>query len=170
MKSMPASSARRAKRRQSGQLADHRSGTVVAERPEEQLAPKIPILSALALYMPMRSGIDAERASTAVSIPAKPTAHPWRRLLRGVLACRIGPAQRRRENHLHVTADRVPRMGAELERLDAAAERGELIDGLRALITTRSDAGGESIIGIPHAILAEPYVLRPHCNPDRRAR
>src|SRR5262249_39427887 len=61
-------------------------------------------------------------------------------------------------------------MGAELERLDAAAQRGELIDGLRALITARSDAGGESIIGTSHAILAEPYVLRPHCDPDCRAR
>src|SRR5262249_31257399 len=68
MKSMPASSAIRARRRQSGQLADHRSGTLVAERPDEQLAPKIPIFSALALYMAMRSRIDAERANTTVSI------------------------------------------------------------------------------------------------------
>src|SRR5262249_44351008 len=68
MKSMPASSAMRARRRQSGQLADHRSGTLVAERPDEQLAPKIPIFSALALYMAMRSRIDAERANTMVSI------------------------------------------------------------------------------------------------------
>src|SRR5258707_8096677 len=102
MKSMPAASAMRARRRQSGQLADHRSGTVVAQRPEEQLAPKIPILSALGLYMAMRSRIDAERASTAVSIPVKPIAHPCARLLHArVLACRIGPAQRRRENHVH---------------------------------------------------------------------
>jgi hypothetical protein len=64
MKSMPASSAMRAKRRQSAQLADHRSGTLVAERPDEQLAPKIPIFNALALYMAMRSRINAERANT----------------------------------------------------------------------------------------------------------
>jgi len=68
MKSMPAVSAMRAKRRQSGQLADHRSGTLVAERPDEQLAPKMPIFSALALYMAMRSRIDAERADRTFSI------------------------------------------------------------------------------------------------------
>src|SRR5215813_13364499 len=70
MKSMPASSAMRARRRQSGQLADHRSGTLVAERPDEQLAPKIPIFSALALYMAMRSRIDAERGDQLVDIAA----------------------------------------------------------------------------------------------------
>ena len=59
MKSMPASSAMRASARQSGQLADQRSGTVVAVRDDEQLAPNMPILSALALYMAMRSRIDA---------------------------------------------------------------------------------------------------------------
>src|SRR5260370_3280048 len=108
MKSMPAASAMRARRRQSGQLADHRSGTVVAPRPEEQLAPKIPILSALGLYMAMRSRIDAARASTPVSIPVKPIAHPWPRLLHAcVLARPITPAQRARENHVRVTADRV---------------------------------------------------------------
>src|SRR5262245_60584397 len=63
MKSSPASSARRARRRQSGQLADQRSGTLVAERPDEQLAPKMPIFSALSLYMAMRSCIDPVRAS-----------------------------------------------------------------------------------------------------------
>ena len=68
MKSMPASSAMRARRTQSGQLADQRSGTLVAERPDEQLAPKMPIFSALALYMAMRSCIDAVRASKAFSI------------------------------------------------------------------------------------------------------
>jgi hypothetical protein len=45
--------------RQSGQLADQRSGTLVAERPDEQLAPNSPILSALPLYMAKRSPIDA---------------------------------------------------------------------------------------------------------------
>src|SRR6266404_7505328 len=63
-----AASAMRARRRQSGQLADHRSGTLVAERPDEQLAPKMPIFSALALYMAMRSRIAAERADTTFSI------------------------------------------------------------------------------------------------------
>ena len=51
----------RASFRQSGQLADHRSGTLVAERPDEQLAPKMPIFSALALYIAERSGSDPVR-------------------------------------------------------------------------------------------------------------
>jgi hypothetical protein len=38
---------------------------LVAERPDEQLAPNSPILSALPLYMAMRFCIDALRASTA---------------------------------------------------------------------------------------------------------
>jgi hypothetical protein len=58
-------SAMRARRRQSGQLADQRSGTQVAERPDEQFAPNTPILSALALYIAMRSSIEAVRASMA---------------------------------------------------------------------------------------------------------
>src|SRR5262249_43329552 len=41
---------------------------LVAERPDEQLAPKMPIFSALVLYMAMRSRIDAERANTMVSV------------------------------------------------------------------------------------------------------
>ena len=48
---MPASSAMRASRRLSGQLPDQRSGTWVTARPDEQLAPNRPILSALALYI-----------------------------------------------------------------------------------------------------------------------
>jgi hypothetical protein len=40
---------------------------LVAERPDEQLAPNSPILSALPLYMAMRFAIDALRASTAFS-------------------------------------------------------------------------------------------------------
>src|SRR5579864_3689341 len=67
MKSRPASSASLASARQSSQLADQRSGTVVAERPDEQLAPNSPILSALSLYMAMRDCMDAAAgASTAV--------------------------------------------------------------------------------------------------------
>src|SRR5262249_32075123 len=64
---------------QSGQLAAQRSGTLVAERPDEQLAPNSPILSALPLYMAMRFCMDALRASTAFSLTwclflgAKPT-------------------------------------------------------------------------------------------------
>src|SRR5579863_2550947 len=66
MKSSPAASASLATARQSGQLADQRSGTLVAERPDEQLAPNRPILSALPLYMAMRFFIEAWGASTAV--------------------------------------------------------------------------------------------------------
>jgi hypothetical protein len=61
MKSIPASSAMRARRRQSGQLADQRSFTLVAERPDEQFAPNTPIFSAFALCMAMRAGMAAER-------------------------------------------------------------------------------------------------------------
>src|SRR5215468_12048091 len=68
MKSMPAASAMRASRRQSGQLADQRSGTVVAERPDEQLAPNRPILSWLPLYIARRFGNEASRAGNAVSL------------------------------------------------------------------------------------------------------
>src|SRR5580692_8852859 len=68
MKSSPASSACLATARQSGQLADQRSGTFVAERPDEQLAPNRPILSALPLYMAMRFFMDATGASTAFSV------------------------------------------------------------------------------------------------------
>src|SRR5215831_15575087 len=61
MKSIPASSARRASARQSGQLADQRSGTVVAVREPEQFAPNTPIFSVLALYIATRSRIDPVR-------------------------------------------------------------------------------------------------------------
>src|SRR5271166_1525118 len=78
MKSTPAASAMRARRRHSGQLADHRSGTLVAERPEEQLAPKTPILSALPLYRLVRSRIDAVRASKAFSVGRNSIVPPGR--------------------------------------------------------------------------------------------
>src|SRR5208282_3969638 len=68
MKSRPASSASRANARHSGQVAAQRSGTLVAERPDEQLAPNRPILSALPLYMAMRFFMDATGASTAFSV------------------------------------------------------------------------------------------------------
>jgi hypothetical protein len=42
----------------------------VAERPDEQLAPNRPILSALPLYMAMRLSMDALRAST-IFLPAR---------------------------------------------------------------------------------------------------
>jgi hypothetical protein len=61
----------RARLRQSGQLADHLSGTFVAERPDEQLAPNSPTFNALALYMAARSRIDAVRTNGQA-----PSGHP----------------------------------------------------------------------------------------------
>src|SRR5262245_51152871 len=60
---MPASSAMRASRRLSGHEPDQRSGTSVTARPDEQFGPNKPIFSALALYMLMRSRMDAWGAS-----------------------------------------------------------------------------------------------------------
>ncbi len=60
MNSMPASSAMRASARLSSQLPVQRSGTLVTARPEEQFAPNRPILSALRLYMAMRSRMALE--------------------------------------------------------------------------------------------------------------
>src|SRR5215813_8492323 len=68
MKSIPAASAMRARRRQSAQLASQRSGTLVAERPEEQFAPNTPTLSVFALYMPRRSRIDPLRIAIWLSL------------------------------------------------------------------------------------------------------
>src|SRR5215207_3427438 len=70
MKSMSASSASLASLRQSGQLADQRSGTLVAERPDEQLAPNRPSFSALALYIATRSFIDSVGRSSKGRPPA----------------------------------------------------------------------------------------------------
>src|SRR5579885_1461047 len=65
MKSRPAASASLASARQSGQLADQRSGTFVAVRPDEQLAPNSPIFSALPLYMAILFFNDALGANIA---------------------------------------------------------------------------------------------------------
>src|ERR1700761_2655893 len=82
MKSIPAASAILARRRQSGQLADQRSGTVVAERPEEQLAPNSPIFRALSLYIAARSRMEP-KASSIVFPPGgrflRPMIRPARR-------------------------------------------------------------------------------------------
>jgi hypothetical protein len=58
----------RASRKQSGQLADHRSATMVADRPDEQLAPNRPILSRLPLYIAIRFGNVASRAGNVASV------------------------------------------------------------------------------------------------------
>src|SRR5215470_17142493 len=91
MKSMPASSAMLARRAKFGQLADQRPGPLVAERPDEQLAPNTPIFSVLALYMAMRSRIDAVGDSTTFAITAKPALRPIRPELleRGLDECAV---------------------------------------------------------------------------------
>jgi len=55
--------------RQSGQLADQRSGTLVAERPDEQFAPNMPIFSVFVLYIAARSRIEAGRSSIVDLFP-----------------------------------------------------------------------------------------------------
>src|SRR3954453_7996690 len=67
---MPAASPRRASARQPSQLADQRSGTRVAERPDEQLNPNRPSFNALELCIARRSFIDevAGRSSKAGSV------------------------------------------------------------------------------------------------------
>src|SRR5215470_10432261 len=72
---------------------------------------------------------------------------------------RIGPARRRRQRDLDVGADRIAGAGAELESLEAGAERGELVDRLRALVAPPGDARGEAVLLVAGA---EPHVLRPH--------
>src|ERR1700761_7823316 len=66
---MPAASAMRAIARQSGQVASQRSGTSVAVRADEQLAPNRPIFRTFWLYISTRWGIDpgAMGVATAVS-------------------------------------------------------------------------------------------------------
>src|SRR5262249_60460899 len=61
---MPALSAMRASLTLSAQLPDQRSGTRVTARPDEQLAPNRPILSALPLYMAVRCCMETVGAST----------------------------------------------------------------------------------------------------------
>src|ERR1700681_1746115 len=67
MKSMPASSAICARRLQSGQLPDQRSGTRVTARPDEQFAPNRPICSLLLAYMARRDCREACGACTGVT-------------------------------------------------------------------------------------------------------
>src|SRR5258708_36576999 len=74
MNSMPASSAICARRRQSGQLPDQRSGTSVTARPEEQFAPNRPSLSLFALYIAARSPLPISR-SIAASLDTRDFGH-----------------------------------------------------------------------------------------------
>src|SRR3984893_1378979 len=101
---MPASSAMRASLTLSGQVPDQRSGTNVTARPDEQLAPNRPILSALPLYMAVRSCMEAVGASMELSINIY-----WR----GRRAAMAPPA--------------IPRVGAKLSRGRAAATPSPLV-------------------------------------------
>src|SRR5580692_7525403 len=110
MKSSPASSPSFASARQSSQLADQRSGTVVAERPDEQLAPNSPILSALSLYMAIRDCMDAVGASTLSSqeiVAADHTTGFGRRVPTSPCGCHDDAISRRRERVAR-TGDRPP--------------------------------------------------------------
>src|SRR5262245_61191712 len=69
MNSMPASSAICASARLSSQLPVQRSGTVVTARPDEQFDPNRPILSALSVYIALRSRM-AESGGAATSFMA----------------------------------------------------------------------------------------------------
>src|SRR5436305_10205249 len=62
MNSMPARSAICARAKQSDQLPDQRSGTIVTARPDEQLAPNKPSLSRFALYIAARSACAIGRS------------------------------------------------------------------------------------------------------------
>src|SRR5580693_9735872 len=73
MKSMPASSAICARRLQSGQLPDQRSGTMVTARPDEQLAPNRPICSLLSEYMARRDCREAACTGVTFSFSPPPT-------------------------------------------------------------------------------------------------
>src|SRR5437868_6117174 len=75
MNSMPASSAIRARERQSAQLPDQRSGTRVTARPDEQLAPNRPSLSRFRLYIAARSPLPASRSIAASRSILQP--RPW---------------------------------------------------------------------------------------------
>src|SRR5262249_6830991 len=113
---------------------------------------------------PVRSSLCTEFSRLIAAVATKGArTKGWRRLLQfRILACGIGPAQRGRQNDVHLAANRMAGMGAELDRLEPSAEHGELIDRLRALITAPGDAGGEPIVALGRAILAEPHVLPPH--------
>src|SRR4051812_47413155 len=78
MNSIPASSAICASLRQSGQLPDQRSGTVVIARPEEQFAPNRPSLSRFALPIAARSPCPTvgSMCSLAVNAPGGSLAEP----------------------------------------------------------------------------------------------
>src|SRR5580698_7294258 len=69
---MPASSDICASRLLSGQLPDHRSGTSVTARPDEQLAPNRPICSLLFEYIARRAASDPSRATTCGAFTVSP--------------------------------------------------------------------------------------------------
>src|SRR5580704_14946503 len=69
---MPASSDICASRLLSGQLPDHRSGTSVTARPDEQLAPNKPICSLLFEYIARRAASDPSRVETCGACTISP--------------------------------------------------------------------------------------------------
>src|SRR5262249_54769569 len=63
----------------------------------------------------------------------------------GLLARRIGPAQGGRQYNTDIAAARIAHAGAELDRLDPAAQHGEFVDRLGALVALRANPGGEPV-------------------------
>src|SRR5690348_13054032 len=70
----------------------------------------------------------------------------------------IRPTRLLRQADRRIDTDRMPRRGAELERLELVAEQIDVIDRLRALITAVDDVCGEGIAAVG---LAERDVFRP---------
>src|SRR5215471_18087201 len=76
---MPASSAMRASLTLSDHAADQRSCTKVTARPDEQLAPNRPILSALPLYMAVRCCMEAATSHDRLKALAPDQAQQFQR-------------------------------------------------------------------------------------------
>src|SRR6516164_10030229 len=113
---------------------------------------------------------EFSRLNAAVATKGARPKGPRRLIQPRILACGIGPAQRGRQNDVHLAANHISGLRAELERFEPPAEHGELIDRLRALVTAAGDTSREPIVGLRCSILAEPHVLRSHRDLDRLAR
>src|SRR5438552_6398180 len=175
MKSMPARSAMRPSARQSGQLADQRSGTGVAVRDDEQFAPNTPILSALALYMAMRSRIDPVRVGNVRTLisRSRSASSPADFLHeRRVSTTSGGPISGRRESHSYRSGFRGIVLNASIHADPAAIRENDHtmmkrhVSGVLAVAaifvlaslvgrTALSQSAAPSIAEVDQAILAE---------------
>src|SRR5881227_465825 len=121
MNSIPAASAICARAKQSGQLPDQRSGTIVTARPEEQLAPNSPSFSRFVLYIAARSPCPILRS---IGFPAEP------------LTLSLSPHAGRGERGCN--ADANPRRDQRVGRKSEAHSAGDRVVGRRN--TLRSSA------------------------------